>query len=114
MRRVPSTATACSTLESWGRPLRRIVVSTDCRVARARARASSRSMPVQPRAGAAYSPRASGLVASDVDHPGDAEPVGAHAELVAPHLLLQRHRHAAALGELAPPGAQLVGVVTAE
>src|SRR5215207_3361060 len=32
---------------------------------------------------------------ADVDHPVDTEPIGAHAELVAPHLLLQRDRHGA-------------------
>src|SRR5262249_39800496 len=34
----------------------------------------------------------------DVDHPVDAELVGDHAELVAPHLLLQRDRDLAAVG----------------
>src|SRR5215212_9352263 len=56
----------------------------------------------------------SGLLLGDVDHPGDAEPVDAHAELVAPHLLLQRHGHTAALGQLLPVAAQGVGVVAAE
>src|SRR5215216_4227720 len=56
----------------------------------------------------------SGLRLGDVDHPGDAEPVDAHAELVAPHLLLQGHGHVAALGQLVPVAAQGVGVVAAE
>ena len=51
---------------------------------------------------------------ADVDHPGDAELVVAHAELVAPHLLLERHGHRAAGGELGPVAAQLVAVVAAE
>src|SRR5271165_5035237 len=42
----------------------------------------------------------------DVDQPGDAEPVREHAELVAPDLLLQRHRHGPAVGELLPVAAQ--------
>ena len=50
----------------------------------------------------------------DVHHPADAEPVHAHAELVAPHLLLQRHRHGATVGQLLPVAAQRVPVVTAE
>src|SRR5680860_186883 len=44
----------------------------------------------------------SGLRLADADHPADAEPVHAHAELVAPQLLLQGRRHGAAVGQLAP------------
>src|SRR5688500_16895358 len=53
----------------------------------------------------------SGLGLPDVDHPRDAESVLAHAELVAPHLLLEGNRHAAAVGQLLEVAAQLVGVV---
>ena len=49
----------------------------------------------------------------DVDHPADAEPVDAHTELVAPHLLLQRDRHGRTVGQHVP-AAQLVGVVAAQ
>src|ERR687887_961054 len=58
--------------------------------------------------------RWSGLRLADVDHPRDAEPVHAHAELVAPRLLLQGHRHGAAVRQLLPVAAQLVGVVPAQ
>src|SRR6185369_4050927 len=43
-----------------------------------------------------------------------AVPVRAHAELVAPHLLLQRHADRPAGGQLLPVAAQLVAVVAAE
>src|SRR6185295_2038893 len=56
----------------------------------------------------------SGLGGGDVYHPGDPELVDAHAELVAPHLLLEWNRDGAAIGELRPVAAQLVDVVTAE
>src|SRR5579859_8131039 len=42
----------------------------------------------------------------DVDQPGGAELVDAHAELVAPDLLLQRHRGGAAGGQLLPVSVQ--------
>src|SRR3712207_3686704 len=42
------------------------------------------------------------VAGADVHHPGHAELVDAHAELVAPHLLLERHRHGAVRGELLP------------
>src|SRR3954466_8753853 len=54
---------------------------------------------------------ASGL--ADVDHPGDAVAVGRHAELVAPHLLLQGHCHRSAIGQFLPVTAQVL-VVPAE
>src|SRR5258706_10848101 len=47
-------------------------------------------------------------------HPRHAEPVDAHAELVAPGLLLHRHRGRAAGGQLFPVPAQRIGIVTAE
>src|SRR3712207_3186928 len=55
-----------------------------------------------------------GLLARDVHHPGNAELVGAHAELVAPHLLLQRHGDRARLGELLPVLLQVGRVVSAQ
>jgi hypothetical protein len=51
---------------------------------------------------------------ADVDHPGHAELVDAHAELVAPDLLLQRHRDGPARGQLFPVAVQEVRVVAAE
>src|SRR5215213_456777 len=54
------------------------------------------------------------LLAGDVDHPGHAEPVGAHPELVAPNLLLQLHHDVAAIGELLPVAAEHLVVVSAE
>ncbi len=51
---------------------------------------------------------------ADVDHPRDAELVDDHAELVAPRLLLERHRDRAAVGERLPVATQLVVVVAAE
>ena len=60
---------------------------------------------------AVVSPRLS--PGADVDHPRHPEPVGEHAELVTPHLLLQRHRDGAALGQPVPVVAQRL-VVTAE
>src|SRR5438093_2653213 len=50
----------------------------------------------------------------DVDQPGDAELVDAHAELVAPDLLLQRHGGDAARGELLEVAAQGVAVVAGQ
>src|SRR5580704_8999895 len=50
----------------------------------------------------------------DVDQPGDAELVGAHAELVAPHLLLQRHGGGSGGGQLLPVAVQEVAVIAAE
>src|SRR4051794_970291 len=50
----------------------------------------------------------------DVDEPADAEAVGEAAELVAPHLLLERYVDRAALGQRAEPGPQAVTVVAAE
>ena len=41
-------------------------------------------------------------------HPVDAEAVGAHAEIGAPELLAERHRHGAAIGEL---GAERVALL---
>jgi hypothetical protein len=58
--------------------------------------------------------RGSALRLADVDHPGDAEPVRAHAEHVTPHLLLQRHGHGGAGGQLLPVAAQLGVVVAAQ
>ena len=49
----------------------------------------------------------------DVDHLRDAEAIRAHAELVAPHLLLQRHGHRAAVDQLVPVAPQLGRVVAA-
>ena len=56
----------------------------------------------------------SGRLRNDVDHPRHAEPVDALAELVAPHLLLQRDGDRAAVGQLGPVAPQVVGVVTAQ
>src|SRR4029453_6757072 len=56
----------------------------------------------------------SGLLLGDVDHPGNAESVHAHAELVTPHLLLQRDRYGAAVRQLLPVAPQLITVVPAE
>src|SRR4029077_17292380 len=50
----------------------------------------------------------------DVDQPGNAELVDAHAELVAPDLLLQRHFGDSARGELLEVAAQRVAVVTGQ
>src|SRR5690349_21908785 len=50
----------------------------------------------------------------DVDQPGDAELVGAHAELVAPDLLLQRHLGDSARGELLEVAAQRIAVVAGQ
>ncbi len=50
----------------------------------------------------------------DVDQPGDAELVDAHAELVAPDLLLQRHLGDSARGELLEVAAQRVAVVAGQ
>src|SRR5690242_21635632 len=55
----------------------------------------------------------SALRLTDVHHPGRAEAVGAHAELVAPHLLLQGHCHRSAIRQLLPVIAKLL-VVPAE
>src|SRR6266566_5344869 len=52
-----------------------------------------------------------GLWLADVDQPRDAELVDAHAELIAPGLLLQRHRGRPAGGQLRPVVAQGVVVV---
>ena len=49
--------------------------------------------------------RVSALRWDDVYHPGHTEPVGAHAEQVAPHLLLEWHGDGATLGELVPVAA---------
>src|SRR5918996_1299510 len=54
------------------------------------------------------------LCLADIDHPGDPELVDQLAELVAPHLLFQRHGHGPAHGELVPVPAQLVGVLAAQ
>src|SRR5918994_6725649 len=54
------------------------------------------------------------LCLADIDHPGDPELVDQLTELVAPHLLLQRHGHGPAHGELLPVAAQLVGVFAAQ
>src|SRR5918995_1287378 len=54
------------------------------------------------------------LCLADIDHPGDPELVDQLAELVAPHLLFQRHGHGPAHGELLPVAAQLVGVFAAQ
>src|SRR5215218_9982346 len=56
----------------------------------------------------------SALRLADVDHPLDAELVGALAEQITPHLLLERQRDCAALGKLVPVATQLLLVVTAE
>src|SRR5712672_2072539 len=50
---------------------------------------------------------------ADVDQPRHAELVGAHAELIAPGLLLHRHRDGPAVGQPVPVAAQDVGVVAA-
>src|SRR5689334_5002526 len=50
----------------------------------------------------------------DVDQPGDAELVDAHAELVAPDLLLQRHLGDSARGQLLEVAAQHVAVVAGQ
>ena len=50
----------------------------------------------------------------DVDHPRGAEAVGDHAEVVAPHLPRQRHRHGSPLRQLGEVAAQLVDVVAAQ
>src|SRR6185312_6902667 len=50
----------------------------------------------------------------DVDEPGDAELVDAHAELVAPDLLLQRHLGDSARGELLEVAAQHVAIVAGQ
>src|SRR5262249_9772044 len=51
---------------------------------------------------------------ADVDEPGDAELVDDHAELVAPGLLLHRHRGVPAGGQLLPVAAQDVPIVAAQ
>src|SRR5215208_1471353 len=56
----------------------------------------------------------SALRLADVDHPLDAELIGALAEQITPHLLLKRQCDRAALGQLVPVAAQLLLVVTAE
>src|SRR5215203_5283419 len=56
----------------------------------------------------------SALRLADVDHPLDAELIGALTEQITPHLLLERQRDRAALGKLVPVAAQLLLVVTAE
>src|SRR4051794_32183978 len=64
------------------------------------------------RASNATRPRRSGV--GDVHQPGDAEPVLALAELVAPHLPLQREHDLAVGREPLPVAAQRFGVVPAE
>src|SRR5690349_12330606 len=54
----------------------------------------------------------SALWLTDVDHPGCAVAVDTHAELVAPRLLLQGHRHRSALGQLLPVTTQVLVVPT--
>src|SRR4051794_1549009 len=49
-----------------------------------------------------------------VDHPLDAELVATLAVEVAPHLLLERHRHLAAVGELRPRLLEALARVAAE
>src|SRR5580704_5937849 len=50
----------------------------------------------------------------DVDQPGNAELVDAHAELVDPDLLLQRHGGGSARGQLLPVAVQRVAVVAGQ
>src|SRR5271166_840051 len=64
-----------------------------------------------PPANGAWWPQRLRLRRGDVDQPWDAELVGAHAELVTPGLLLQRHGDGAAGGQLLPVVVQ--GVVVA-
>src|SRR6185437_11005696 len=52
-----------------------------------------------------------GLGLRDVHHPVDAELVSAHAEFVAPHLLLQRHGDRPGPGQLLPVAVQGIAVV---
>ena len=52
--------------------------------------------------GGGLSPRLRPRRRADVDDPRDAEPVGERAELVAPHLLLERHLDLGALGQALP------------
>src|SRR6266567_1178884 len=66
------------------------------------------------RLGLRWAMRRLGLRLGDVDQPGDAELVDAHAELVAPGLLGQRHGGGSAGGQRLPVALQGVAVVTAE
>jgi hypothetical protein len=47
-------------------------------------------------------PESSAVRHGEGDQTGDAEPVGARAELVAPHLLLERRGQGAGLGQRGP------------
>src|SRR3954471_13825191 len=58
--------------------------------------------------------RSAALGLADVDHPRNAELVDAHAELVTPHLLLQRNGDGAASRQLVPVAVQSGCVVAAE
>src|SRR5215471_9628435 len=51
---------------------------------------------------------------ADVDEPGDAKLVDDNAELIAPGLLLHRHRSVPAGGQLLPVAAQDIPVVAAQ
>src|SRR5262245_29184532 len=53
----------------------------------------------------------SGLLLTDVHHPSDPELIQDHAELVAPGLLLQRHRYRAFAGQLVPVAVKFAGVI---
>ena len=99
-------------MEQWlhnGTLRRPISPSLRSRVARALVCITSEQMPAPlgrfQLTGDACSGLVSALRLDDVDHPGHTELVGAHAEEVAPHLLLEWLGHGATLGELVPVAA---------
>src|SRR5271169_6983207 len=132
---VTGSSPPCSTDPSWTLAPRRIRIGPKSARSTApyqtEASASTRTSPIRVAVGAIHAPGLTSgsrpskansairlsctqrlrLRLGDVDQPGHAELVGAHAELVAPDLLLQRHRGGPAGGQLVPVAVQ--GVVVA-